>query len=207
MGTADLGSWWLLYPKRGVVRVTCQWRGVSAASRPVRIHSKIIYIFQKYCIYIVYAVLLVPANNLTNYTPTWVSACFSQFVLNLYVVSSSYVCACTLLAYATTALAFARPWSTKVLRKAYAVTKLWLRKAPPKGFAYSAMYTCCSSHVDLKNSTYANLAQQVCSTWSLRNLTQHYVQATDWYDIDAQWNVKGSFGYCSPGTSSGYFEQ
>ena len=58
-------------------------------------------------------------------------------------------------------------------------------KGSPKGFAYAAIHF---AHVLVKNSTYANLTQEVCSTWSLRNLTQHNVFLTPQIDMTQMLN-------------------
>ena len=54
-------------------------------------------------------------------------------------------------------------------------------KGSAKGFAFTAIHFAL--HVLVKSSTYANLTQQVCSTWSLRNLTQHDVVLTPQIDM------------------------
>ena len=54
-------------------------------------------------------------------------------------------------------------------------------KGSPKGFAYAAINLAL--HVLAKNSTDANLTQQVCSTWSLCNPTHHNVFLTPQIDM------------------------
>ena len=54
-------------------------------------------------------------------------------------------------------------------------------KGSPKGCAYEAIHFVLL--VLVKNSTYANLTQHMCSTWSLRNLMQHNVFLTPQIDM------------------------
>ena len=90
---------------------------------------------------------------------------------------------CLRVAYATTVLAYARPWLTKVLRKAYAMTQLWFRKVPQKNWLRSDTWcSSCSCKEQYLRKPYAT------SVFNME-LTQPYATrccpyATDWYDID-----------------------
>lgn len=104
----------------------------------------------------------------TNQNHIWTSANYYVW-LNFYVVSSCYVCVCTLLLILRN--------HCFSLREALVNTIFMQKISPwhnydcerfPEGFVYATLCSC------QKNNIYETRMQEVCSTWNLRNLTQHH---------------------------------